>query len=405
MRIIRLVILPCVIAIICPSAQAQASKIASRHHLTVDVRTPKTLTPDIRYIDVGGFKLRMKIAGAGTPTIVLDAGFGDRIENWDDIFAEVARFSRVVAYDRAGLGKSDPGPEPRTFTRIATELHTLLQRANIPPPYVLVGHSMGGANIRAFASLFKNDVAGLVFIDPATEQILNVLSAKERDAEFERQEAALKDAPPGVRAEWRLLKEGTLNKFSELQSFGTPPDVPTMVLVATRNRPPHWAKSVLDQYGSWVADEKEGGLVLTADSGHYIQRDEPALVLSAIKRVLFPSVQNALSRAVTDKGVHQAIAQYREMRQRYPMEYFSERILNTLGYEQLRAKHIPEAIALFQLNVEVYPKAFNTYDSLAEAYAAKGDREAAIKNYRKSLSLNPDNTNAVESLKKLGAAR
>ena len=87
------------------------------------------------------------------------------------------------------------------------------------------------------------------------------------------------------------------------------------------------------------------------------------------------------------------------------MEYFSERILNTLGYEQLRAKHIPEAIALFQLNVEVYPKAFNTYDSLAEAYAAKGDREAAIKNYRKSLSLNPDNTNAVESLKKLGAAR
>jgi pimeloyl-ACP methyl ester carboxylesterase len=80
---------------------------------------------------------------------------------------------------------------------------------------------MGGANIRAFASLFKNDVAGLVFIDPATEQILNVLSAKEREAEFERQEAALKDAPPGVRAEWRLLKEGTLNKFSELQSFGT----------------------------------------------------------------------------------------------------------------------------------------------------------------------------------------
>jgi hypothetical protein len=76
-----------------------------------------------------------------------------------------------------------------------------------------------------------------------------------------------------------------------------------MVLSRDEEPPASRAKSVLDQYGSWVADEKEGGLVLTADSGHYIQRDEPALVLSAIKRVLFPSVQNALSRAVTDKGV------------------------------------------------------------------------------------------------------
>ena len=213
----------------------------------------------------------------------------------------------------------------------------------------------------------------------------------------------MKDAPPGTRAEWKFIKEEVLKNCPELQSFGSPPDVPTMVLVAERNRPPHWAKSVIDQYGSWVANETEAGMVVTADSGHYIHQDEPPLVLSAIKRVLFPSVQNALARAIKDKSVGQAIEQYRQMKNRYPMEYFSERILNTLGYEQLQAKHIAEAIALFELNVEAYPKAFNTYDSLAEAYAAKGDREAAIKNYRKSFSLNPENTNAVENLKKLGA--
>lgn len=403
MRIIRRVVLPSVIAIACSTSHAQPSKTDSRQPTKADRRTPNTATPEIRFVDVGGFKLRMKIAGAGTPTVVLDSGYGDRIESWDDIFGDAARFSRVVAYDRAGLGKSDPGPEPRTFTKIATELHTLLQRANIPPPYVLVGHSMGAANIRAFASLFKDEVAGLVFVDPLTEQLFNVIPAKERDAEFDRQEASLKGAPPGIRAEWRLLKEETLNNSPELHSFGAPPDVPTMVLVAERNRPPHWAKSVLDQYGNWILEEKEGGAVVTADSGHYIQRDEPALVLSAIKRVLFPSVQNALSQTVKDKGVDQAIAQYREMRHRYPVEYFSEAILNTLGYQQLHVKHVAEAIALFQLNVEAYPNAYNTYDSLAEAFAAKGDREAAVKNYRKSLSLNPENTNAVEQLKKLGA--
>ncbi|HEY8223625.1 MAG TPA: tetratricopeptide repeat protein, partial [Pyrinomonadaceae bacterium] len=81
----------------------------------------------------------------------------------------------------------------------------------------------------------------------------------------------------------------------------------------------------------------------------------------------------------------------------------NEVTLNTLGYQQLQAQHVPEAIALFKLNVEMYPNGFNTYDSLAEGYMSQGDREAAIRNYRKSLALNPNNTNAVSMLKKLGA--
>ena len=176
-----------------------------------------------------------------------------------------------------------------------------------------------------------------------------------------------------------------------------------MLLVAGRGRPPHWVQSVLEQYGKWIADATEGGLVVTSDSSHYIQRDEPSLVVSAIRRVVFPSVQNALERAIKEKGVDAAIGLYRQMRQRYPAEFFRESILNVLGYQQLNAKHVQEAIALFKLNVEVYPNGFNTYDSLAEAYMVQGDREAAIKNYRKSLALNPDNTNAVSMLKKLGA--
>jgi tetratricopeptide (TPR) repeat protein len=144
--------------------------------------------------------------------------------------------------------------------------------------------------------------------------------------------------------------------------------------------------------------------VITPESRHAIQNDDPALVISAIRRVVFPSAQNVLERAIKEKGVAAATALYRQMKLRYPAEFLSENLLNTLGYQQLNAKHIQEAITLFKLNIEMYPNAFNPYDSLGEAYMVQGDRDAAIKNYRKSLELNPNNTNAVTMLKKLGAA-
>ena len=92
------------------------------------------------------------------------------------------------------------------------------------------------------------------------------------------------------------------------------------------------------------------------------------------------------------------------MKSRYPAEYFKERLLNVFGYEQLQAGHLDDAIAVFKLNVEMYPGGFNAYDSLAEAYMAKGDRQAAAENYRQSLALNPENTNATQMLKKLEAS-
>jgi len=137
-------------------------------------QTAREPRPEIRYVDIGGYKLRLQVAGSGTPTVVLDCGIGDRLEVWNDVVPAIARFTRVIGYDRAGLGKSEMGPEPRSFARIASELHTLLHRSNIAPPYILVGHSMGGANIRAFASLFRDEVAGMVFVDPLNENISQV---------------------------------------------------------------------------------------------------------------------------------------------------------------------------------------------------------------------------------------
>jgi len=116
------------------------------------------------------------------------------------------------------------------------------------------------------------------------------------------------------------------------------------------------------------------------------------------------SIAETLSKTINEKDVQSAIQQYHELRATQPNKYdFSEDELNTLGYQFLGLKQIEAAIQIFQLNVTAFPESYNTYDSLGEAYMTSGDKELASKNYKKSLELNPKNTNAVEMLKKLTA--
>jgi pimeloyl-ACP methyl ester carboxylesterase len=125
------------------------------------------LRPPGRLIDVEGGQLHVHDTGAGSPAVVLEAALGASAVSWSLVQPEVARFTRVCSYDRAGFGWSDPGALPRTAGRIADEFRTLLHRAGIEPPFVLVGHSFGGLVIRVFAGRYRADVAGLVFVDPA----------------------------------------------------------------------------------------------------------------------------------------------------------------------------------------------------------------------------------------------
>ena len=119
-----------------------------------------------RMIDVGGHRLHINCIGTGTPTVVIDAGWGDSSVAWSSwVQPAAARTTRVCTYDRAGMGYSEPGPLPRTAERFAQELHTLLTRAGEPGPYVLVGHSLGGALVRVYAHDYPAEVAGVVLID------------------------------------------------------------------------------------------------------------------------------------------------------------------------------------------------------------------------------------------------
>jgi pimeloyl-ACP methyl ester carboxylesterase len=125
--------------------------------------------PPGRLVDVGGYKLHINCSGAGGPAVVLLHGAGDFSFDWTLVQPGVSRFVQVCSYDRAGVAWSDPGPTPRTMKQDAFELRLLLKNAGIKPPYVLVGHSLGGLVVRVYAEQYPEEVAGVVLVDSTHE--------------------------------------------------------------------------------------------------------------------------------------------------------------------------------------------------------------------------------------------
>ncbi len=133
-----------------------------------DLRFP----PPGKLIDVGGCQLHLYSTGTGEPTVVLDAGLSGTSLGWSLVQQEVSKFARVCSYDRAGYAWSKEASSERTSLCLAEELHTLLHAANIPGPYVLVGHSFGGCNALLFADLYPAEVLGVILVDSVHEKML-----------------------------------------------------------------------------------------------------------------------------------------------------------------------------------------------------------------------------------------
>lgn len=128
------------------------------------------LPPPQRVEIAPGRAISLRCAGVGEQAILFDAGGSDWSVIWATILPQVARYGRACAYDRAGLGSSDPAPGPRTPFAIVEDLRRLIGAAGITKPVVLVGHSLGGFNVKLYAALYPEDVSGLVLIDPAEER-------------------------------------------------------------------------------------------------------------------------------------------------------------------------------------------------------------------------------------------
>jgi pimeloyl-ACP methyl ester carboxylesterase len=245
---------------------------------------------------------------------------GDTYVSWSKVQPQIAKFARVCSYDRAGIGYSDSSSQPRTSKVIAGELHALLQAAGAAPPYVLVGHSMGGYNVRVYASLYRKEVAGMVLVDashPDQEnrfppELKNMEGTWQREAQFLEYTTpfgvprllGLCDEEPVQRAaecNWHSAREGVaeLKAFAEsaaqTAASGTLADMPLAVLSHDPEKPSSDLPADLAKptNEAWEKMQEElahlstrGTQTIAKNSSHYIQSDRPDVVIDAVRSVV-----------------------------------------------------------------------------------------------------------------------
>jgi pimeloyl-ACP methyl ester carboxylesterase len=277
-------------------------------------------------IEIDGGKMHLNCSGKGTPTVVFESGLGDSSVSWIEIQPEIAKTTRVCSYDRAGRLWSERRQEPVTAVGTAARLHKLLRAASVAPPYVMVGHSLGGQLIMVFADQYPQDVSGVVLVDakhpeagvryPPEIRALNDIQELDRALYtikaatgfmrlFESSTyegipyeglAEIKNMPqttPGLYAELDALDQFDA-EASKTTGFG---DLPLIVLTAGRipgGLPPEFTPEVLSRFSrvqkklqtELVALSTKGEQRTIVDAWHYIHYARPDVVIQAILDVL-----------------------------------------------------------------------------------------------------------------------
>ncbi len=272
-------------------------------------------------VDVGGYRLHLNCRGADSPTVVIDAGWGDWSLKWSGVQEEVARTTQVCTYDRAGMGYSEAGPLPRTAEQFAQELHTLLQHAGIPGPYVLAGHSLGGLPVRVFVHDYPTEVRGVVLIDSmsprqakpsatapasptATSSSGSAILALPARIGLMRLFAGPLGFKSGVapevqpaytafsvtpRSAQAYLDEGTglPESFIQAGAVKTFGDLPLIVLSARLNTLKDWQAMQVELLQLSTQSQQ----VMADHSGHNIETDQPEAAVGAIVKMVEQSSQ------------------------------------------------------------------------------------------------------------------
>ena len=220
-----------------------------------------------RCVDVGGYQLYTRIFGKTAPLVIFDSGSGDDSSVWDAVISQVAEFSRVLVYDRAGLGKSDakPGSSPITSQESVEALKHILSKENIKPPYLLVGHSRGGLNMQLYAQKYPDEVAGVVLIDSVS-----------------RKQNFHDPAPPKTSKSYReaISFDQSREQVKNAQAF---PPLPLIVLTATHHHESEQREQMWQQWQDGIANLSPKAMHIFAyGSGNYIQKQQPQLVINAI---------------------------------------------------------------------------------------------------------------------------
>ena len=274
-----------------------------------------------RLVDVGGHRLHLDCSGSGSVTVVLESALGGWSIDWAKLRPVLAERIRVCAYDRAGYGWSDASGRRYTPEATARELHDLLVAADVPGPYLLVGHSIGGLYVRHFAALYRADVVGMVLVDPSHEDLLARLP---QDSDAVEQTKNLKylrwarfltatgvtrllGIPVANSRDLDSAERGIASaiayRFSGYEAFYNEaasiveatsaggavigsPDIPVIVLTSSQNAGDPTTGTTWQQLHKEIAASFPRGTTRTIDSGHFIHVESPHAVAAAVNDVI-----------------------------------------------------------------------------------------------------------------------
>ena len=246
-------------------------------------------------VDIGGRRLHARISGSGAPVVVIDGGLADPIEVWTPVISRLAVQTRVCAYERAGYGKSDGGPLPRTAHAVAGDLRMLLEKLSLPAPYVLLGHSLGAVHMMLLAAESPELAGAMLLLDPPPRGFITgdrfpalLKLAAQQTAELKRMAKEAKGENAAGKA---LFLETVASEHEAL--FGNPAQVtrvrtfgqlPLTVMASEVPNPAFGADAdAFQQF--WIESNRQvaalsrrGKFVLATKSTHHIQRDAPDLV-------------------------------------------------------------------------------------------------------------------------------
>jgi pimeloyl-ACP methyl ester carboxylesterase len=253
---------------------------------------------DERLVDVGGRRLLISCKGDISPTVIIERGLAGNDNApvqgpafggpWGRVQTEVAKFTRACIYSRANVGRSDPDPiSVRTGKNVIDDLRRLLGNATLPPPYVLVGHSLGGVYARMYASRFPKDVVGMVLVESSHEDQVERLIAAGATEEDEA-------LPPPNQNRERADLRATLD---ELRAMAWRTTIPLVVITrgtTMRSSYPHLTDEQVRRVdAAWRGLQRDlarrsskGELMIAARSGHNVQADEPEVVIGAVREVV-----------------------------------------------------------------------------------------------------------------------
>jgi pimeloyl-ACP methyl ester carboxylesterase len=207
------------------------------------------------------------------------------MESWAKVVPEVGTFATAFAYNRAGYPGSGIRVSPHAGAEVIEELRALLLAQGLPPPYVLVGHSLGGLYFQLYVRTYPSEVAGLVLVDPTHQDQLRHLRQK-MPAQYALISTNLNLGVGATSAEWRGMAETE----RQTRAAGAPPAVPVILLSGRKTLPlvegPDFAELKLKLHGEIVAQFVGAQHRILDDSGHYVQRDRPDAVVQAIRDVI-----------------------------------------------------------------------------------------------------------------------